>query len=74
MLVEDLSAGLGCEFNPTAPCAVDLDSDGVVGTSDVMLILSEFGCSANCAFDLDGNTSVGVSDVLALLSQFGETC
>ena len=74
LLVEDLSAGLGCEFNPTAPCAVDLDSNGVVGTSDVMLILSEFGCSANCAFDLDGDTSVGVSDVLALLSQFGETC
>lgn len=74
LFVEDLAAGLGCEFKPTAPCAVDLDSDGVVGTSDVMLILSEFGCSANCAFDLDGDTSVGVSDVLALLSQFGETC
>ena len=44
LLVEDLSAGLGCEFVP-APCAVDLDSDGVVGTSDVMLILSGLGAA-----------------------------
>ena len=41
-LAEDLSMCDGCAFNPSAPCAEDLDGDGIVGTPDVMLILSEF--------------------------------
>ena len=56
------------------PCTEDIDGDGVIATSDVILILTEFGCSANCAFDLDGDGTVGVSDVLSVLSRFGEIC
>ena len=63
-----------CAFNPPVPCSEDLDGDGVIATSDVILILTEFGCSANCAFDLDGDGTVGVSDVLSVLSRFGEIC
>ena len=63
-----------CPFNEPVPCAEDLDGDGVVATSDVMLMLSEFGCEGGCALDVDGDGSVGISDVLALLSRFGDVC
>ena len=63
-----------CPFNEPVPCAEDLDGDGVVATSDVMLMLSEFGCEEGCALDVDGDGSVGISDVLALLSRFGDAC
>ena len=63
-----------CPFNEPVPCAEDLDGDGVVATSDVMLMLSEFGCEEACALDVDGDDSVGISDVLALLSRFGDAC
>ena len=55
-------------------CPEDLDGDGAVGVSDVLMILGEFGCASNCTMDIDGDQSVGVSDVLAVLSVFGELC
>ena len=56
------------------PCPEDLDGDGAVGVSDVLMVLGEFGCASNCTMDVDGDQSVGVSDVLAVLSVFGELC
>ena len=56
------------------PCPEDLDGDGVVGVSDVLMILGEFGCVSNCAMDIDGDESIGVSDVLSVLSAFGQLC
>ena len=56
------------------PCPEDLDGDGAVGVSDVLMVLGEFGCASNCTMDIDGDLSVGVSDVLAVLSVFGELC
>ena len=55
-------------------CPEDLDGDGFVGVSDVLLALGEFGCATNCTVDLDGDGATSVSDVLALLSSFGESC
>ena len=57
-----------------SPCPEDLDGDGAVGVSDVLMVLGEFGCASNCSMDIDGDESVGVSDVLAVLSVFGELC
>ena len=55
-------------------CPEDLDGDGFVGVSDVLLALGEFGCTENCTVDLDGDSATSVSDVLVLLSSFGESC
>ena len=55
-------------------CPEDVDGDGFVGVSDVLLALGEFGCTANCTVDLDGDDATSVSDLLALLSSFGESC
>ena len=56
------------------PCPEDLDGDGAIGVSDILIVLGEFGCSSDCTTDIDQNQSVGVSDVLAVLSVFGNIC
>lgn len=71
------------EFNPLPlrcmlfegeTCLEDLDSNGIIAISDVLLLLSEFGCTVNCEYDLNSDGTVGVSDVLHLLQFFGSTC
>ena len=70
----DVASPGECVFSETGPCTEDVDGDGVVGTSDVMLMLSEFGCASGCTLDLDADGVVGISDILAVLSRFGDTC
>ena len=52
----------------------DIDNDGMVGTSDLLLLLAAWGPCAdcdNCPADLDGDCIVGTSDLLMLLAQWG---
>ena len=52
----------------------DLDGDGFVSTSDLLILLSSWGPCANCKdcpADYDGNCSVGTSDLIFLLSNWG---
>ena len=63
-----------CPFNPPTPCNEDIDGDGFIATSDVVLMLTEFGCNSGCQYDLDGDNTVGVTDLLMVLSRFGEAC
>jgi Ca2+-binding EF-hand superfamily protein len=55
-------------------CAADLDNDGFITVTDILLLLGEFGCSTNCSFDLDADGIIGVSDILAILAVFGTEC
>jgi hypothetical protein len=48
----------------------DLDGDGVVGASDVSLMLLDFGLCAGCTSDLDGNGEVDGGDLSFLLLLF----
>jgi hypothetical protein len=59
-----------------ATCPADVNGNGAVEVSDVLLVLSEFGCDTDCnpLTDFDGDTAVTVSDVLFVLSAFGEGC
>lgn len=52
----------------------DLDDNGIVGATDIVVLLSELGCSNGCAADLNADGSVGVVDLLALLSNVGQSC
>lgn len=57
-----------------APIAGDLDGDGNVSTSDLLILLSNWGgCNdcKNCPADFDDNCVVGTSDLLFLLSNWG---
>jgi hypothetical protein len=55
-------------------CVGDFNDDGLIGTSDLLLLLSEFGCISNCTVDADFDGVTGVSDILVLLSAFGTNC
>lgn len=60
------------------PCIGDLDGDGIVGTSDLTILLAAWGrCPAPptpCPADLDGDGQVGTSDLLLLLANWGPCC
>ncbi len=52
----------------------DLDGDGAVGTTDLLILLSNWGlCDdcQNCSPDLDDDCTVGTTDLLILLSHWG---
>jgi hypothetical protein len=54
-------------------CLADINDDGVVGTNDMLIILSSFGEAYEPA-DLDFNGVVGNGDILVLLSEYGDYC
>ena len=62
-----------CEYESCA-CPYELNGDGVVGSADVLIMLSEYNCLSNCTADVDDDGAVTVTDLLALLAAFGETC
>lgn len=52
----------------------DLDGDGVVGTSDLVILLGAWGpCDdcGDCVADLDDDCTVGTTDLLLLLGNWG---
>lgn len=62
-----------------APCdtlanPADLDCDGAVGSSDLILLLGDWGACADCTdcpADLDGDCVVGTGDLVILLGSWG---
>ena len=55
-------------------CVGDLNGDGSVTVSDLLLVLAEFGCVDGCDSDVDGDSAVSVADLLGLLAVFGAVC
>jgi hypothetical protein len=64
----------GCTMEGCTYCPGDFNDDGLIGTSDLLLLLSEFGCMAGCSVDADYDGITGVGDILILLSAFGTNC
>jgi hypothetical protein len=63
-----------CEYESCA-CPGDLDGDGQVAVTDVLLFLSDFGCvDAPCVGDANGDGNTNVEDLLLMLSTFGAIC
>lgn len=62
-----------CEYNSCA-CPADLDANGLIAVSDVLIVLGDFGCVVNCTADLNEDGLVGVSDILLVLAEFGLVC
>ena len=62
---------------PATPfCLGDLNGDGAVGTSDLLVILSNYGC-VECGYergDIDLDQKVTVQDLNFLLSLWGDIC
>ena len=66
------SEGFDCDG--VSLCPLDLNSNGYVEVSDLLMILSDFGCAVDCVSDVNGDGAVTVSDVLLILSSFGDPC
>ena len=64
----------GCTMEGCTYCPGDFNDDGLIGTSDLLLLLSEFGCMAGCSVDADYDGITGVGDILVFLSAFGTNC
>jgi hypothetical protein len=53
------------------PSPADIDGDGVVGFSDLLLLLAAWGPCPDCPEDIDGNGVVDFQDLLLLLASWG---
>ncbi len=51
--------------------ACDLDGDGTVGTTDLLLLLGAWGLDPGGPPDFDGDGNVGTSDLIELLGNWG---
>lgn len=53
-------------------CPADVDGDGAVGTSDLLMVLAQWGtCASDCAADANGDGAVDTTDLLAVLGGWG---
>jgi hypothetical protein len=55
----------------TPPCLGDINSDGVIDVSDLLVLLGAWGSCPGCAADINGDGVVDVSDLLVLLGAWG---
>lgn len=56
-------------------CLGDLNLDGNIGTSDLLLLLAEIGCIDDCgAPDLNNDQVVNTQDILIMLAVYGTSC
>ncbi|MCH7849592.1 MAG: hypothetical protein IIB53_14675 [Planctomycetes bacterium] len=66
--------GVATRLTRILPPLGDLDGDGTVGVSDLLILLGAWGqcddCN-DCIADLDGDCVVGVKDLLILLGNWG---
>ncbi|MEE8156173.1 MAG: FG-GAP-like repeat-containing protein, partial [Phycisphaerales bacterium] len=61
-------------LNRCADIQGDLDGDGSVGASDLLILLVNWGRCGNCddcPADLNGDCNVGAADLLILLANWG---
>ena len=63
-----------CATESPCPEGTDLDADGAVTVSDLLMVLGQLGFTTNGPADIDGDGTVTVGDVLALLGAFGTEC
>jgi len=64
----------GFDCDGVSLCPLDLNSNGTVEVSDLLIILADFGCTSDCVGDVNGDGFVTVADVLSILSSFGDPC
>ncbi len=59
----------------TEGCASDVNGNGFVDDTDLLLVLFAFGCTSNCGTaDVNGDGAVNDTDLLEILFSFGQEC
>ena len=64
----------GTPPGPVVTCTEDIVVNGIIDTTDILMMLSQYGCENDCSADIDGDDAVSVSDIIALLALFGQPC
>jgi hypothetical protein len=57
--------------DPSTSVPEDIDGDGEVGVSDILVALSDWGFCSCCSSDLNVDGEVNVSDLLAIIAAWG---
>lgn len=59
----------------TSWCGGDLDNNGIVNISDLLIFNAGYGCTENCGVqDLNNDDQVNVADLLLFASSYGAEC
>jgi hypothetical protein len=61
----------GRAVGPESACTGDVNSDGVVGINDLLILLAAWGPNPGHPADFNGDDFVGINDLLILLSNWG---
>ena len=64
-------SSVAVRLTPIVPRLGDLDGDGVVGVSDLLILLGSWGACEGCPADLDGDGDVDAADLANLLGSWG---
>ena len=62
---------LTVETDESSVQAEDIDGDGVVSVSDLLLLLADWGDCSCCPSDVNGDGLVDISDLLAIIAAWG---
>ena len=61
-------------YQENAGCSEDVDNDGLVTVTDILLVLTEYGCASVCVNDINIDGVINVTDILMILAAFGAEC
>jgi hypothetical protein len=61
----------GAAADPGPTCTGDLNGDGVVNVSDLLILFDSWGSCPGCPADFNGDGVVNVSDLLILFDNWG---
>jgi predicted outer membrane repeat protein len=70
VLARGVQSALTVNINGEVACAEDVNGDGAVDVSDLLLVIGAWGASGG-AEDIDGSGTVDVSDLLMLIAAWG---
>lgn len=70
-IINGTSLDLNSDGIPDECCTGDLDGNGVVGTTDLLILLANWGPNVLHPADLNGDGQVGTFDLILLLSNWG---
>ena len=59
------------DISVQAPVPADLNGDGCVNVSDLLLLIGAWGPCAGCSADINNDGVVNVSDLLLLIGAWG---
>ena len=61
----------GVNLDDTGDCYGDVNSDGIIGVSDILSVFDNWGACSGCDSDVTGDGNVNVSDILAIIGAWG---